>query len=241
MRIKIIEPVILSDENMIIKEEKYLREYINKETEIDFDVIEFGFKSIESKVHTAFNAPEVILKAKKAEEEGYDGVFVNCFDDPGVYPTREIINIPVFGAYIPSVITASSLGEKIGIITTGKNCVLNEERKVKYYGYENKIVTIKNVDLGVLELNKKEILLKRLFTICTEAMEKENIHVFVFGCTGMSYIAKELRQCLKDKGYSVTIVEPLAAGVKYLESIIQLGFTNTLNYKISLDTLKWIE
>lgn len=241
MKIKIIEPVIINDENEIIKEEKYLREYISKETQIDFDVIELGFESIESEVHAAFNAPEIILKAKKAEEEGYDGVFVNCFDDPGVYSIREIINIPVFGGYLPSVVTAASLTERIGIIKPNQNGVFLEERKAKHYGFENKIVTVENVGLGVLELNKKEVLLERLINICIEMIEKENVHVLVFGCTGMSYIAKELRQCLKDKGYSVTIVEPLAAGVKYLEYIIQLGFTNTLNYKISLDTLKWIK
>jgi Asp/Glu/hydantoin racemase len=87
--------------------------------------------------------------------------------------------------------------------------------------------------------NNKNTLLNRLIDICTGTIEQEKINVFVFGCTGMSYIAEELRFNLNKKGYKATIIEPLITGVKYLEYIINMGLTNSLYYKIDIGTLKW--
>jgi Asp/Glu/hydantoin racemase len=74
---------------------------------------------------------------------------------------------------------------------------------------------------------------------CIEVIEQEKINVFVFGCTGMSYIAEELRKNLKTKGYKAIVIEPLEAGVKYIEYLVELGLTNTLPYKINMDSLNW--
>lgn len=243
MKIKIIDPIVKNAKSSEIlnkeSQNNYLKNLLDDKTEIDFEYIEHGFASVESVLHASFNAPEVIIKAKKAQEEGYDGVFINCFDDPGVYAARENIDIPIYGGYLPAIITAASLGEKIGIITTDQNGLFTEAKKAKEYGFENRIKSIKSVDLQVLELFRKDILLTRLIDICTDSIKKEKINVFVFGCTGMSYIAEELRVNLRQKGYAVTVIEPLAAGMKYLEYIIQLKFTNSLYYRINTDTLKW--
>lgn len=238
MRIRIIEPVIL-DEKEIMQEKRYLESRINPGTEIEFDVIEYGFESVESEVHIIFNAPEIILRAKKAEEEGCDGIFINCFADPGVYAAREAIKIPVFGGFLPSLLTAASLTERACIIATDAKGVNLAGRNLRSYGLRDRVSVIKNVGLGVLELNNKEALLAGLISNCTEVIENDGINVFIFGCTGMSYIAEELRSSLRDRGYAATIVEPLETGVRYLEYLIGFGYTNSLNYKISLDALKW--
>lgn len=238
MRIKIIEPVIL-DESEILQEYKYLKTRIDPGTEIDFDAIEHGFKSVETEVHIIFNNPEIILKAKKAEADGYDGVFINCFADPGVYAAREAIKIPVFGGFLPSLLTAASLTGRACIIATDENGAKLVRRNLRSYGLSNGVGAIKNVGLGVLELNNKQVLLERLMNNCTEVIEKSGINVFIFGCTGMSYIAEELRSGLKVRGYTATVIEPLETGVKYLEYLSGLGLTNSLPYKVSLDTLNW--
>ncbi|HWQ77439.1 MAG TPA: aspartate/glutamate racemase family protein [Anaerovoracaceae bacterium] len=243
MKIKIIDPIVRSDKNSMLPDKEssrsYLKKFLRADTEIDFVSIEHGFESVESVLHVAFNAPEVVLKAKQVREEGYDGVFVNCFDDPGVYGCREIIDIPVFGGYVPSVITAASLGGSVGIITTDSNGLYTEAKKAKDNGFEDIIRTIRSVDLPVLELGRRDTLLDRLTEICEDSVSKESIRIFVLGCTGMSYIAEELRERLKAKGCSAAVIEPLATGTRYLEYIIGSGFTNSMNYRIGLDSLKW--
>lgn len=243
MKIKIIDPIVKGNRNneMLDREsgKSYLKKFLRGDTELDFDHIEHGFESVESFLNLSFNAPEVVLKAKQAQEAGYDGVFVNCFDDPGVYGCRELVDIPVYGGYVPSITTAASLGGNVGIITTGDSGIYTEAKKAKDNGYEDIVKSIRSVELTVLELRRKDALLRKLTDICIDSIINEKINVFVFGCTGMSYIAEELRKRLRDEKYSAAVVEPMAAGVRYLEYIIRLGFTNSLNYETGIDSLEW--
>lgn len=240
MKIKLITAVTgISDEKKELQK-AYLKRHISDTTQIDYDNVEYGFPSIESETHGIFNATEIIKKAIVAEQEGFDGIFVDCFDDPGVFAIRELVKIPVYGGYLPSVLTALSLGERIGIITTDKNGILSEERKAVCVGIRDKIVAIEPVELGVLELGNKDMLIKKLTEICLKYEEEYRVQVAIFGCTGMYYIVGELRARLKAQGCSIIVIEPLATGIKFLETIIQLGFTNSLNYNLDMNNIKWM-
>jgi len=50
--------------------------------------------------------PDVIDRVFQAEKQGYDGVFVACGHEPGVRAAREIVDFPVVGAIIPTVLIA---------------------------------------------------------------------------------------------------------------------------------------
>ena len=240
MKIKLITAVTgISDEKKKLQKD-YLEKYINNTTYVDFDYVGYGFPSIESETHGIFNATEIIQKAIIAEKDGYDGIFVNCFDDPGVFAIRELVKIPVYGGYLPSVLTALSLGERIGIITTDRNAILSEERKAVHVGIKDRIAAIEPVELGVLELGNKDLLIKKLIEICSKYEKEYRIQAASFGCTGMYYIIDELRARLKMQGCNIVVIEPLVTGIKFLETIIQLGFTNSLNYKLNMNNIKWI-
>lgn len=240
MKIKLITAVTGISEEKNELQKDYLREYLNEATQIDFDRVEHGFPSIESETHGIINAAEIIKKGIAAEKDGYDGIFVNCFDDPGVFALRELVKIPVFGGYLPSVLTALSLGERIGIITTDRAGILSEERKASHIGIKDRIALIEPVNLGVLELGNKDLLINRLTDICLKFEKEYRIQAASLGCTGMFYIIDELRERLKASDCSLVIIEPLATGIKYLETIIQLGFTNSLNYNLDISGIKSI-
>lgn len=108
MRIKIIDAVVNNPDRMRTNDE-YLRESLRPDTEIDYAHIAKGFPSVECDLHAAFNKPQIIASAIQAERDGFDGIFINCFDDPGVYECREVLSIPVFGGYVPAMMTALSL------------------------------------------------------------------------------------------------------------------------------------
>lgn len=243
MKIKIIDPIVKSGKNNelldIEARKSYLKRFLRKDTELDFEYIEHGFESVEAVLNLAFNAPEVVLKVQKAQEEGCDGVFVNCFDDPGVYGARELADIPVYGGYVPAVITAASLGGNACIITTDGNGLFTEAKKARDNGFEGIVKSIRSIDIPVLELKKQDILLDRLMDICVDSIKNERINVFVLGCTGMSHAAEALREKLKEKGFSAAVIEPMATGVRYLEYILDLGFTNSMDYKVSTASFKW--
>ncbi len=236
MRIKLISAITGTTAHDNEEQLAYLKRYVHDETVIDYAGIESGFPSIESETQGIFNAVEIIKEALKAEHQGYDGVFVNCFDDPGVFAARELIKIPVYGGYMPSVSIAASLGERVGIITTDEDGILNEERKARQMP-NNRIVAIEPVNLGVLELRNEQTLLTRLVKICIEFRERHRIQAVILGCTGMYYAIDRLRRELKTRGCNLAVIEPLASGLKYLETVIQLGHTNSLHYNINTQNL----
>jgi allantoin racemase len=44
------------------------------------------------------NKRPVIEALLEAEEEGFDGAWVNCFGDPGIKEARPVVGIPILGA-----------------------------------------------------------------------------------------------------------------------------------------------
>ena len=99
-----------------------------------------------------FNGTEVVREGLRAAERGAEGIFVNCFDDPGVQALREMVDIPVYGGYVPSILTALSLGGRVGIITTDHDGIANEERKARTEGFDGKIFSVVPADMMVGEV-----------------------------------------------------------------------------------------
>lgn len=242
MKIKIIEPVIETENTKSYEGEmEYLREHLNNDTIITKKYIEHGFESVESSTEQHFSIPDIMLEIKNAESEGYEGAFVNCFADPGVYPSRELVNIPVFGGFIPSMLMASASGEKIGIISTSKNFSRNLEKQVKTSEFSSKVVSIRYTDLTVLELSQKDKLLKAVVSESIKAYEESDVDVIVLGCTAMAYLVDDIKKELLNKGYNIPIIEPELTGLKFLENYISLGLTNSLKNKINtnIEKIKW--
>ena len=234
MKIKLLSAVTGISREKVELQKAYLKEYLSPSTRLVFEHLECGFPSIESETHAIYNAPGIVKNAVKAERGGCDGLFVNCFDDPGVPAIRELVKIPVYGGYLPAMLTAMALGERIGVITTDRDGILSEERKAAHLGFRDRVVAIEPVNLGVLELGNKDTLLKKLTEICSRYEKEHRIQAAILGCTGMYHIIDQLRQGLKAKGLNINVIEPLAAGVKFLETIIQLGGTNSLNCSLNM-------
>lgn len=239
MKLLVIMPTTKNYTEIIEESRVYLKQFLHPKTQLDFVCIEHGFPSVESELHAAFNAPDVIRAAQQAEKDGYDGVFVNCFDDPGVYACRESMEIPVFGGYQTAMITLLSLGERVAVITTDTPGLLSEERKARLAGLESRLAAIRKVDIGVLELDDKERLLAKLVPACKALWEEDRVNAVSLGCTAMHYLIDDLRARLAAENCPITVVEPLANGVKYLEHVIQMGYTNSLHLGHGMGALEW--
>jgi allantoin racemase len=242
MKIKIIEPVIETINTIGYEgEDEYLRKNLAKSTKFDRTFIEHGFESVESSTEQQFCIPDIILETIKAEDEGYDAVYVNCFADPGVYPGRESVKVPVFGAFIPTMLIASASGEKISIIATSKNYSRNLEKQVKDSEFKDKVVSIRYTNLTVLELSKREKLLNTVVSEAIKAYEEDDADIVVLGCTAMAYLIEDIKIELKKKGYEISVLEPEATALKFLEMYVQLGLTNSLKNKINtnIEKLVW--
>lgn len=226
MRIAIIDPVAGNPEEVLASDAVYIKRHLRSGTEIAFECLTSGFTSVETAAQDIINGAKIIDKVIEIQDKGYDGIFVDCFDDPGVLGARELSNIPVMGPYVPAVHYAASISEKVAIISTDTYGVECEQRKARAHGFENIIAAIKNVNMTVLELSD-DILAEKIRNFCLE-LEKEGIYAAVMGCTGMAGVADVVRAQLKAEGCRVQLIEPFKVGMKMLELVIEQQDTNLI-------------
>ena len=226
MKIAIIDPVVGTSDEVLAADAAYMKKYLNPNTEFTVERLSSGFMSVETAAQDTINGAKIIEKVVEIQDKGYDGIFIDCFDDPGVLGARELSKIPVMGPYVPAIHYAASISEKVAVITTDSYGVVCEGRKAGEHGFEDVIAAVKNVNMTVLELDD-EILAQKIKEICLE-LESEGINAAVMGCTGMDGVADKVRAELKASGCSVQLIEPLKVGMKMLELAISLQDTNLI-------------
>jgi len=228
MKLKIINPAIGISDSDINSMRTYLTRFLRPETVIEFENISHGFPSVETEAQGIINGSEALKLVRKAQGEGYQGIFINCFDDPGVVAAREVSDIPVLGPYEPSVLLASMLSDRVAVISTDEYGVICEERKKRIHRTENRIYKIVNVGLTVLELTDHDRILNKLYQCC-DKLASEQVGAVVLGCTGMNRIVDALTTSLQKNGIDIQIVEPLRIGVTTLEYLLHTGYKNMIH------------
>jgi allantoin racemase len=239
MKIKVIVPLVSDVFNEEVLQE--VRNYAGEGVAFDVENLDYGPASIECHFDEAFAIPDILNKVQKAAEVGFDGVFIDCFGDPGVKAAREAVDIPVCGAFEPSLLLAAGLGQHLGVVTVLRNVVPIVEDLVKMLGFTNRVVSIRQVDMPVLGLEDRTKLENALYHQGLEAIKKDGVHVLILGCTGMMGVAKNLHKRLKTEGYDVPVIDPAFAAVKFVESYITMGVKHSrLTYMVPPDKpRKW--
>ncbi|MEH7342398.1 aspartate/glutamate racemase family protein [Bacillus sp. JJ1532] len=221
MKIKVIVPIITDIFNEEVRRE--FKHYVSENTEVGVCNLDYGPESVESEYDEALCIPNLLEKAKEAEEEGYHGVISDCFGDPGVKAAREILDIPVVGPCESSMLIASSLARSFSIVTVLPNVVPMIENISKTLGVKENVASIRFVNIPVLETQNKGALKSALYEEMIKAIEQDNAHALVLGCTGFLGVASELQERLKQNGYDVPVIDPAFAATKMLEALIGMG------------------
>ena len=161
MKIKQIVPVtgdfLLDEETMA-----YNAKYLDPDTTVEVCQITEGQLSIESEFDEAINSAQVVKLCKEVGTADCDGIFVDCFGDPGVRGARECLDIPVFGGFEPAIHIGLGLGDKLGIVTVLKNVIPMIEGAVAKARLTERVVSIRSVDIPVADLEDKALLISHL-------------------------------------------------------------------------------
>ncbi|SMX67884.1 aspartate/glutamate racemase family protein [Brevibacterium linens] len=199
MHIRVIVPLIGNSLLDHVIEEAQI--WVGTETTVDAVSLTRGTASIESEYDEALAAPGILDRIAEAKADGVDGVFISCFGDPGVHAAREVIDVPVVGGYEPAMLTAMSLGEKIGIVTVLPNVLPMLHSLSRRYGIDNRVGAIRVIDLPVLGLEDRQAMVDRLYEQSLAAVESDGADVLVLGCTGMLGVARDLMDKLAEAGH----------------------------------------
>jgi len=229
-KIKVIVPVCTDRMNQLIKKE--MNKYKDNDTSIDIINIEKGPKSIECTYDEVWAELFTVQEAEKAEREGYDGVIIYCFGDPGLRAAKEKLNIPVVGINEPSIHLASILGDKFSIISPGPTvrgisiAMPLMKDKMKLYGFEHKCASIRSIGIPVLDLEKdKNREAKKVFEEAKKAVDEDGADTIVLGCGNILGLEERILKELK-----VPVVVPAIAALKICEDLICMGIAQSKHY-----------
>jgi Asp/Glu/hydantoin racemase len=160
------------------------------------------------------------LMRKVALLDADAGAFViACYSDPGLHVLREITRKPVIGISEAGILTALTMGQRVGVIAI---LAASIPRHLRYYGamgVTDRIAGELAVGLGVAEVADRDRAFARMAEVGRTLRDAHGADVLVMGCAGMA----SLRQRLQD-AIGVPVVEPCQAGVAMAMGRLVLGW-----------------
>lgn len=202
-----------------------LQKYVSDGTTIDIDYVKTGPASIESEYEELVASVGSIHSIIEAEKNGYDGVIIGCFGDPGIDGAREMVKIPVIGPGAASMAIASLLGNRFSIITVMDSIIAPLEHLALKNGFDRKLASVRSTNVSVLEVNKNPNLAKiRAFEEAKRARDEDRADVIVLGCMSLAFsgINYEMSESL-----GIPIINPVTASLKVLESIAAIQLSHS--------------
>ncbi|MCJ8319139.1 MAG: aspartate/glutamate racemase family protein [Colwellia sp.] len=176
--------------------------------------------SIQSRFDEFWDTNDIIKISLQAEKDGYAGIFVDCFGEPGVSVVRELVNIPVLGGFMASISSAILVANKFSIVTVVPSVIPMFNAMIQEMNIAPKVVSIRDVGIPVLDLLDEEKLKKAALVQSLLAIE-EGAEAIILGCTGMLGISTWLAEQLKAKKDSyIPVISPTAAAITALQSLI---------------------
>ncbi|MEW6081651.1 MAG: aspartate/glutamate racemase family protein [Bacillota bacterium] len=225
-RILVIIPIVTA-----LFDEEVAREFsavARPGTEVEVTHLTRGPASIESSYDEALATPEILERVKSAEEQGFSGVVIDCFGDPGVRAARELVRIPVVGAGSPSMLLAAGMGHRFSVVSVLQNVVPILEDIAKLSGVEDKLASVRSVNIPVLDLGDRQGLEGALLREMAIAVEEDGAHVLVLGCTGMMGVAGSLQRALEARfGHFVPVVDPVGASMAHLQGMLAMNTSHS--------------
>lgn len=203
--------------------ETYINRYLSKDTVMDIAQITKGTLSIECEYDEAMCTPDIIDRCIEAEKAGYEGVFINCFGDPGVRAARECVGIPVFGGFEPVMYLALGMADRIGIVTVLPNVLPMIRGEIAKTHLDQRVACLRYVDIPVLDLADHGKLCKALFEESLKAIREDGAEAIVLGCTAMVDVTETVQARLHEAGYQIPVLEAAQSAVMLLELTVKMG------------------
>ncbi|MBS7646269.1 MAG: aspartate/glutamate racemase family protein [Candidatus Bathyarchaeia archaeon] len=222
MKIQVIIPIL---KNEVFEKTTYKELSLAKRKDVELSVvsIEKGPASIESAYDEELAAPWILEKVMEAEKSGFDAVIIDCMGDPALNAAREIVKIPVIGPCQASMAIASTLCEKFSVVTVLKRLLPLFWRKVKEYGFDAKVASVRSVEVPVLELEEKRSEVKaKLLAESKKAVNEDGAGAIILGCTGMVGMAAELQEAI-----GIPVIDPAVASIKLAECLVDMKIAHS--------------
>ncbi len=144
---------------------------------------------------------------------------VACFSDPGLHAARETTRKPVLGIAESGLLTALTLGDRVGVIAILAGSIPRHSRFIRAMGIEGRIAGELPVGLGVTELADDNVTFGRLTDVGRRLAEEKGADVLVMGCAGMARYRTRLEDAL-----ALPVIDPTQAAAGMAITASRLGY-----------------
>ncbi len=216
-KILFLKAVAYDDLNETIK--IYLNKYKNENNELEIRSLPAGPKHLEYQYYQAIAGNVILREILRAKKDGFDAAVMSCFDDPFLYPAREISgDMIVTAPGESSMHLAAALGDKFSIIVGRDKWIPQMRENVCKYGLEKKLASFRSIGMGVLDFHADEqATIARMKEEIRLAIEKDRAEVIILGCSMQFGFYKEIQN-----EYKVPVIDSMIAGLKYAEYLLEL-------------------
>ena len=114
------------------------------------------------------------------------GYVIACFSDPGLHAVREATRKPVLGISECGMLTALTLGQRVGVIAILRQSLPRHGRMFGAIGLAGRVAAELPLDLGVVELSDEARTRERLLHVGARLRDEHQADVLVLGCAGMA-------------------------------------------------------
>ncbi len=144
---------------------------------------------------------------------------VACFSDPGLHAARETTRKPVLGIAESGLLTALTLGDRVGVIAILAGSIPRHSRFIRAMGIDGRIAGELPVGLGVTELADENVTFGRLIDVGRRLAEEKGADVLVMGCAGMARYRIRLEDAL-----DLPVIDPTQAAAGMAVTASRLGY-----------------
>jgi allantoin racemase len=201
----------------------YLRSNASPQFQVDASAPQNVLGTVESRYDELLYSPAVVERAIWAEKQGYDACIAACFADAGVYAAREVVSIPVVGPGESSLAVAAMLGDRFSIVTVLDHVVGILREKVKSFGMESRLASIRAIGMRVQDVREQgDLAVKKAGEVGALCIEEDGAEVLIMGCGSLSTHAPSIQEALQ-----VPVINPLLVSLKATEALLGSGLTHS--------------
>jgi allantoin racemase len=229
MKIMYVVPGTMSKSELgadeLERRRQILQAHAGKGIKVHITDIEHGPISIESAYEEYLSIPETITKVVAAEKQGYAGVILGCFGDPGLDAMREMVRFPVAGPGECSLHVASMLGRRFSIVTVLSSIVPAMEKMARVVGLDRQLASVRATDIPVLELASRfEKSINTMMKEAEKARDEDGADVIILGCMSMAFMG--VADMMSER-LGIPVVNPVLVSLKCLEALIFSQLTHS--------------
>ncbi len=189
------------------------------ETVVEVVSTDRGPRDLEYRYYEALIIPDVLHRIVQAESDGYDGVIIGCFYDPGLEAAKEIARITVTAPAEASMHLAARLGFQFSIIIGKDRWIPQIMENIHRYGMGERLASFRSIDMPVEDMGKDP---KKTSSAIADAsfraINEDGADVIILGCTREYGLAERLQLEL-----GVPVIDPVIAAFKSAEHLVEMA------------------